>query len=143
MRTPDKYINLPAADVINKVIDPSTRIPEDRITEDCVNAIAKKLGVNPSIVHEIHNFQWAKVKEGTDTFRTIYVSKFFKMRLSSHKVVHYIEEIKKQIKQVDEKMKYVKGYDKKKVQEERKMLEEKIEVLKIQVNKCTQKNKKV
>jgi hypothetical protein len=143
MRTVDKYANLPAADVVNKNIDPSLKIPEDRITEDCIAAITQKLGFSEKIVREVHNFQWAKVKEGTDTFRTIYVSKFFKLRLSSQKVPHYINELQKEISQIDQKIKCVNGNDKKKFQEQKREIEKKIEVLKVQVNKCMQQNKKI
>lgn len=143
MRTIDKYINSPGAGIEGKNIDTSSSIPEDRITENCVNSIAKKLGIHPDIVHEVHNFQWAKVKEGADAFKTIYVSKFFKLRLSKQKVQHYITEIEKQMSQLDEKMKYVKSNDKKKIQQQKNALQEKIEVLKVQLNKCMQDNKKI
>lgn len=148
MRTRDKFINLPAADIINhrsgnKTIDPVYKIPEDKIAEDCIAAVAKQLGISKEVVREIHNFQWARVKQGTDTFRTIHVSKFFKLRLSQFKVPIYIDELKEEIAYIDERLEgMLKPSKKKELQEKKKALEEKIELLNIQLAKCVQRKQK-
>jgi len=148
MRTRDKFVNLPAADIINhrsgnKTIDPIYKIPEDKITEDCIAAVAEQLGISKGVVREIHNFQWAKVKEGTDTFRTIHVSKFFKLRLSQFKVPMYIDEIKEEIAYIEGRLEEsLRPTKRKELQEKKKVLEEKIEVLNVQLAKCVQRKQK-
>lgn len=148
MRTRDKFVNLPAADIVNhrsgnKTIDPVYKIPEDKIAEDCIAAVAKQLGMSKEAVREIHNFQWARVKQGTDTFRTIHVSKFFKLKLSKFKVPIYIDELKEEIAYIDERLEgMLKPSKKKELQEKKKALEEKIELLNVQLAKCVQRKQK-
>lgn len=149
MRIVDKYKNLPDADIANrknatqKYIDPVYKIPEDRINEQCIVAVAKKLGVGKDIVRQIHDFQWAKVKEATDTFRLIHVSKFFKLRLVEHKALAYIEEMKKDIAYIDERLEgTIRAPRRREFEEKRIVLTEKIKVLEVQLTKCTQNKKK-
>lgn len=149
MRIVDKYKKLPDADTANRrgatqmQVDSVYKIPEDRINEDCIAAVSKKLGIPKSIIRQIHDFQWAKIKEGTDTFKLIHVSKFFKLRLIEHKALAYIEELKKEILHIDERLQgTIRTARRKEFEEKKIVLTEKIKTLQVQLAKCTQNKKK-
>jgi|APFre7841882654_1041346.scaffolds.fasta_scaffold00931_10 hypothetical protein len=119
------------------------RIPEQKIGEECITAIAKQKGINENIVRSIHDFQWAMIKEGTDTFRTIFASKFFKLKLSEHKVNGFIKKIDTEIKELEDRYENVIGSDARKKLHD-KIIERQniIKTLREQLAKCMQKDKK-
>ena len=136
MRNKDKYINVPARDAIGKTIDPFTSIQEDRISNACIKSVAKKLNVSESLVEEIHNFQWAKVKEGAESFKLMHISKFFKLRLSKQKAPHYLDQLKKELSDLEEKMICATSSEKTKIAKQKESLQVKINLLETQINKC-------
>lgn len=119
------------------------RIPEQKIVDACVVAIAKEKGVSESLVRTIHDFQWSTIKQGTDTFRTVFASKFFKLKLSEHKVNGLIKKIDIEIKELEERYEEAIGPDARKRLHDKIMeRQDIIKTLREQLAKCMQKDRK-
>lgn len=144
MRTTDKYLNLPSLDITKGCdIDQVFKIHEERITEECIEHVSKKLGMSKAQVREIHNFQWAKVKEAIDNMKMVYVYKFFKIRISPYKGRKYVEELKKEIAYLDEKIENsLKESKRKELKVKKKELEDRVAVLEKQIENSDVKTKR-
>lgn len=138
MYSRDEYADKLDRDLKNKV-DDSYKIPEDRIGENAIRAVAKKLGLSENAVARVHDFQWAQVNKGANELGLIHVSKFFKLRMMPNKVAKYIQNLESELEELNERYEIVGKTRKKQIEERRKEIREMIPQLKHQIGRSVQK----
>mgnify|MGYP006267808973 CR=1 FL=1 len=142
MHLRDEYLDKPNADIYNtgavlRNIDPSLKIHEERISEQCIKFVSEKLGIKPEIVAAAHDFQWKLVKDSVDDYKIVYVNKFFKFRLREYSVMAYIKEMQDQIAELDEKLEgIISAATRRKYENSKKELQEQIIMIQRQYQKC-------
>lgn len=142
MYSRDKYADKLDRDV-KQEIDSCFKIPEDRIGENAVKAIAKKFNLSENAVAKIHDFQWAQVNKGTSELALIHVSKFFKLKMIPNKVNRLTNNLEKQLEELDESYEIVPKARKKQIEEKRSVIRKTITQLKYQIGRSVQKKKEI
>jgi hypothetical protein len=140
MYSRDEYANKLDRDV-KREIEPCFKIPEDRIGENAVKAIAKKLGLSENTVARIHDFQWSQVNKGLDEMGLVHVSKFFKIKMMPNKVAKYVTNLEKELEELNERYEIVGKTRKKQIEERRVEIRKAIAQLNHQVGRSVQKKK--
>jgi len=136
--------NIPIKKSAGEKIDDVFKIPEQRISEDCIKAVAKQMGISEDVARKVHDFQWFEVKKASDEMKLIHVSKFFKLKFFEKTSLTYIKAMEKELEDLNQKYEYTPVKKRKEyIEEKRQELRDKINTLQTQLSKSIQKKKKI
>ena len=117
-------------------------IPQHRIADEAIAYVAKKFGIQESLVTKVHDFQWAEIKSAADNIELIHVSKFFKLRLGGRKVERFIQHLQKELDEYDKEYDTAIKNRQKRIDDRRKEIHQQIKYVSKQLANCKQPYKR-